>query len=687
MSRSAPWWTSSLALAVTLLLTACGDDDVDVDAGAADGGLRFAAPTPPAAPALTPCPAGWREARSGDDPTTCEPWPEAGRATCSGDEAHFAGEAGCRAVSSACPADGWPAALPAPAPGATTRFVRASAAAGGDGTRATPFATIGAALSGATAGDVIAIGEGDYDEIVIVRSAVRLIGACAARSVLRGPIAPSARGRLDIDAVDVVVRDLGVHGRGLGIWVSAGGSAALEGVVVRDVDLGGILVLGAANLRDVLIRDVGPGAGGVFGRGLHAEGGARVHATRLVVERSRELGVSLGGAGTSSRLEDLVVRDTLGVASDSTIGVGVVVYGGASLELVRAVLEHNRFAGLNAGDALTSVTATDLVVRDTEAQASDGLAGQALFIGGGASVSAQRALLERNRGAEVASYAPGTRVTLEDAVLRDTRGRASDGAMGAGIVATEGGAVALRRVLITRVLAAGVVVDGVGGALDGEDVTIRDVGAQPDGTNGSGVVADRGAALRLVRASLARLRLVGVYAGVATTSTLEDLAVRDVESQSGDGRYGFGVELESGAVLDGERVEIADTRGVALSAFDGATLRLSDVSVSRTRAMACAEGACASVGAGVGVLSRGANLTLTRFFVADGALCGVQVAASGGLDLADGEVARNPVGASVLVDGYDVTRLTRDVVFRGNERNIDATLLPVPDPAVPALTP
>ena len=100
------WWCG---VALVLTLAACGPErPMEVDASAdgaasADGGF----PTPPAIPwldvgappiappAIAPCPDGWREIVSPDDGTTCEPYPETGRADCPAGEAHFPGEPGC----------------------------------------------------------------------------------------------------------------------------------------------------------------------------------------------------------------------------------------------------------------------------------------------------------------------------------------------------------------------------------------------------------------------------------------------------------------------------------------------------------------------------------------------------------------------------------------------------------------
>ncbi|NIS34126.1 MAG: hypothetical protein GWO04_31085 [Actinobacteria bacterium] len=53
------------------------------------------------------------------------------------------------------------------------------------------------------------------------------------------------------------------------------------------------------------------------------------------------------------------------------------------------------------------------------------------------------------------------------------------------------------------------------------------------------------------------------------------------------------------------------------------------------------------------------------------------------MDLFEGEVAGNEVGANVQVPGYDLERLRNEVQYRDNTVNLDATSLPVPSSAVP----
>ena len=59
------------------------------------------------------------------------------------------------------------------------------------------------------------------------------------------------------------------------------------------------------------------------------------------------------------------------------------------------------------------------------------------------------------------------------------------------------------------------------------------------------------------------------------------------------------------------------------------------------------------------------------------ALCGVMVV-EGDLDLADGEVSKNPIGASVQDEGFDFGRLSDGVIYLENESNLDARAVPTP---------
>ena len=80
--------------------------------------------------------------------------------------------------------------------------------------------------------------------------------------------------------------------------------------------------------------------------------------------------------------------------------------------------------GIFAGDAGTSVTLTDTVVRDTREQASDGAFGRGVQVQQGATLSASALVVSGNRDVGILPAHAGTTLTLEDVIVKHTRVRA-----------------------------------------------------------------------------------------------------------------------------------------------------------------------------------------------------------------------------------------------------------------------
>jgi len=90
---------------------------------------------------------------------------------------------------------------------------------------------------------------------------------------------------------------------------------------------------------------------------------------------------------------------------------------------------------------------------------------------------------------------------------------------------------------------------------------------------------------------------------------------------------------------------------------------------------------CPNTGAGAGIVSvLSGDADVRRFVTRRNAICGVQIARDGTITLHDGEVYDNPIGANVQVDGFDFARLQDHVLFHDNGRNLDSSVLAVPDP-------
>ena len=103
-----------------------------------------------------------------------------------------------------------------------------------------------------------------------------------------------------------------------------------------------------------------------------------------------------------------------------------------------------------------------------------------------------------------------------------------------------------------------------------------------------------------------------------------------------------------------------------------------------TLARECATTTCAAEPIGTGITSVvDARITGERFRITRNAFAGLQLARGGVIDLTSGEVTENAIGANVQTEGYDLARITDRVIYRDNGRDLDSTLLPVPDDGVP----
>ena len=674
--------TASLLL--SFLLGACG---ADVPVTTADAGVDsgIAPPAPPAPPVLTPCPAGWREVTDAHGLVTCDPWPESGyRTGCAFDEAHFAGTPGCARVGTECAADGWPSDLPSDR---AIVYVDDGAAPGGDGaSRGTAFQRIREAVSASPDGAVIAVATGLYDEIVGLPTGVTLWGACVAGTRLVTSAPSETDGALTFYGDGSGARNLGIDGVDrIGVSVAGASAASIDDVVVaRGATLGILMQGGSMTATGLVVRGIRPRTSdGGLGRGVNVEGGAHSVLTRVVVEDNREIGISVAGAGTSVEASDVVVRGTRERASDRTGGLGIDVQGGAHSVLTHVVVEDNRDTGIYVDGAGTSVEASDVVVRGTREQASDGTFGFGVVVKSGAHFVPTRTLIDDNRAGGIDISGAGTSVEASNLVVRGTRERASDHGFGQGILVSDGARFVLTLSLIDDNRMYGIIVDGVGTVVEASDVVVRAT-REPasSGVDGEGIDVQFGAQVVLSRAVVEDSRMNGVLAvGVGTTVHLTDtvvratrevmsggtmgagiqgregagvvllrvlvddnrdwgvvvvgagtsveaseLVVRDTLPQSADGTGGAGVWAQLGAqvVLTGARVQ--GSHWVGVGSVAGANVVLRDVVVSGIESSHCIDGVCVGETGGFGLVAiYGGTLAATDFVVEGVSLCAVMV--------------------------------------------------------------
>jgi hypothetical protein len=291
----------------------------------------------------------------------------------------------------------------------------------------------------------------------------------------------------------------------------------------------------------------------------------------------------------------------------------------------------------------------------------------------------RRVVVEAMVGEELIASNPETSVVLEDFVFR---GPPLDVPSAPNMfLALSGAELTLSRVRLERIRELGIAVAYAASRLTASDVLIRDVVGPVASMTGAGHGLEIGASANaeVDRLAIVRATAFGLLVDEAeTVANLRDVVVHGTRADNTT-FYGRALQVQNGAVASVERALFSENQEVAVVAAGASTrLALADTVVAATRARPCAA-PCNGLGVGVGSYLS-AILTAERFRVRGSPLAGIQIAVDGEIDLVDGEVIENVIGANVQVPDYDYTRLTEGVSYRDNETNLDATTLPVPEP-------
>lgn len=685
----------SILVVVVPLCVGCGSPDgvVRLDGGAADADLPtpglvdipwLAEGSPPLSPSpVRVCPAGFRETHTDTGVQLCDPWPEGGPRSCTGASAHFPGEADCAPIGATCPAGEWPEGLP------TDRvivYVRAGAV-GGNGMISMPYGDLQLAITRAPRGAVVAVARGTYTGRVELFSDVTVWGACAAETVLS---------TTDVGEAETVVgaflggtvelRDVTVRGGGaMGVYVEGATTVQLRDVIVDGAAGYGLYASdpgSVVRLDNVLVRDVVRFASGNAGIGAQITDGATATFHRVALVRNVEAQLFVV-SGSQATVDYLTARDSLGTdGSTPRAGLGIAVQQGAQLTLSASALDGNEAGGILVAEAGV-LTATDLAIRDT-GNVGGAAASPALEVRVGSTATVTGALIERARGAAVIVAEDGALV-LDDSLIADTRAALTGDNSGLG-ASLEGTAhLTLERLLIDHARRAGIV-SRDGARLDASDVVVRDT--EGSGPRALGVGMSLFAAhSALTRVIIERSRVLGLgVSGDGATLEATDLVVRDTQGDATDGYYGRGLEANLGAQVTADRVLLERNREVSAFLFDpGTRAQLSNLVVRDSLAEECRTPCpLGGLGHGATVLS-GATLDLAGFVITRSTLLGVQVGLGGHFTATHGEISTGPIGLNIQEPTFDVGTALSGVAFRGLERSVDSTLLPIPDTGLSGL--
>lgn len=612
-------------------------------------------------PVLTPCPEGWREVPpSGEGGVvSCDPYPPGGPSTCAFGEVHFPGEPGCAPVGSACPAGEWADGL---ADDGSVLFVRPGAS--GDGTRAAPFGAIADAMAVATSGSTIALAKGTYDESVVLGDGVTVAGACAAET--RIDDTGGTRTGVDVrGTTGGVVRDVALTGGWVGVQALDAGEVTLDGVWISDAELWGILAQDGARVtgRSILVR-----RSGAMDVAVVMYRGAVIDLERAVIEDGDSDAVRAFDGGASLQLSNAVIRDFR--PGDNT-AYGVTASEG-SATLLAVLVEAVTDLAVAAQDG--GLVLEDVVVRNTRASpiGVGGVGVQALR----STLSLERTLVEGGFSAGVV-MSGGDVLRADDLVVRGVRSTPRDGHFGRGLQVQDGSSSIARRILVEDCRDLGVALAGPSHTVS--NVWIRDIGSRAsDGEVGGGLlaVADDVMIGGLV---VERTRDIALTArGADTRMQVTDALLSDTRGAEGSGLFGRGVEVSAGATLTLSRAVVEGGAEIGVLVLgEGSSAELSDVVVSAISQVEVIDAA------GMGLAAVAGRLTATRFRSENNDLCGLLVTRGGEMDLSQGVIAGNPIGACVQVDVFDTDRLLDGVLFLDNETNFEAVSYEPPAATAP----
>jgi nitrous oxidase accessory protein NosD len=538
-----------------------------------------------------------------------------------------------------------------------------------DGSRDHPWTLIAYALGHVEAGGRIILAGGEYDEAVMLKKAIGLVGRCSSMVTLLGT---KTFGAYEIavrvlEAQGVTISDLTISSPGWGLDVAYGASLSLSRVALVDNQGFGIFVADPTTqlVADLLlIRGTQTFEDGSFGRGVTVLDGAKVILTRSALLENHDAGLSVESAGSEVSVEDVLVARTHGPG-----GRGLTNQSAGSLSLSRVAVIDNQDVGIFVAQAGSSLAVDQSVVLRTQSS-PDGETGRGIDALLGAKLDLSRSALVGNHEAGMLIRGGGTAAIVEDSLVARTEPRPV-GRRGFGVLVDQGASLTLYRSLLVENTHIGMLVSGEGSAVDAIDSLIAETRALDDGTRGRGVEVTKGAAVTLKRSALTGNRDIAFYiTDEESQAVLEDSLIAETKMR-GDGKNGMGLYAYYGSTVVIRRSAVVDNHDAGLSAgYPKVTMTVERSLVARTRPV---EDGTSGRGIEVG---QGATLWLSLSSVVDNPDFGVLAAAALGVSVTDVLIEGAPsTGATLYGDGLTV--LTSIVNVRGlfSRKNARAGIL------------
>ncbi len=372
--------------------------------------------------------------------------------------------------------------------------------------------------------------------------------------------------------LDVTIEDTqlnGVEMGGYGVEVYDGAHFEAESCRIHRSANVGVLVTDPGTevrLVDVVVSDTRPDEWGLFGDGIVVDLGATLSAEGCSIERNSESGVSVMTEGSSVRLVDVVIRDTLPTGLGE-YGHGVHADAGTRLMAADCLLEGNHGAGISATGSEAYVELEGVTIRDTQPEAS-GEYGLAVEVYSGAELRASNCEFVSATTLGLAVVDEGSRADLRDCVIAGTRRNRLD-AGGYGVQVDSGGRLTLERSLLASNVEVGVMVEGPGSVVELRGVRIEDTQRPSSGLYGCGLLVHEGAEARAEDLTVVGSSGAGVLVlDEGSTLHLDGSVIeRTTGSASRHGMVAPGLTVQGGARLEARGLEVSGTEGPGLLAW------------------------------------------------------------------------------------------------------------------------
>jgi hypothetical protein len=284
---------------------------------------------------------------------------------------------------------------------------------------------------------------------------------------------PIAASRSTVMAVDVVAEDIRESSTAGFVQAVASDVTVERSVFSSDPLAASFAVESSLRIADTAL--IAPeGAGSAVEQIVFIGSGASsIDLERVTITRGGGLVVGVAGEESSIRARDVVIREMVDEGHAIEIGAGAA----ASLE--RVFVERAGRVGLLLFDPGTTASVTDLRVRASQPDPS-GFWGRGINVQTGATMTAERVLLEEHHEASLVVASEDTSATFLDLVIRNTRERGCTAtgcpSAGIGLGAYESGTVRVERFEISDNALAGVqianrgVIELVDGVVSGSPV-------------------------------------------------------------------------------------------------------------------------------------------------------------------------------------------------------------------------